>query len=98
MFLKLYFIAYLFFFSLTIIFVFSCSKSPTESKENHPQIEVTEDITEDTIWESGNDYIVKGEIVVEENALLTIKKDVNVILTSNSTGKPCVSQPAFRST
>lgn len=65
---------------LLLPFSFSgCSKSsPTEPETKRPQIEVTGDITENTVWESGKDYIVHGTVVVGENATLTIEKDVHV--------------------
>lgn len=44
---------------------FFCSKSsaPTEPEEQRPRIEVQGPITGDTVWESGNDYIVRGTVV-----------------------------------
>ncbi len=54
---------FLFFIPFSILlfpFSFSgCTKTPTEPEAKRPQIEVTGDITEDTVWESGKDYIVK---------------------------------------
>jgi len=69
------------YFCLFPIFLlcFSCSKpSSTQPEPTRPQIEVTEDITKDTIWESGNDYIIRKTIVVEENIKLKINPDVRV--------------------
>ena len=48
----------LYFFILSLI-IHSCSKTPTEPEAKRPQIKVTEDISEDMVWESGKDYIVK---------------------------------------
>ena len=43
-------------FPLSLLFL-TCSKSsPTEPEKKRPQVEVTGDITEDTVWESGKDY------------------------------------------
>jgi hypothetical protein len=47
---------------------------------------VTGDITEDTIWESGKDYLIKGEVIVEEGVVLRINNNVNIgIATKKST-------------
>jgi len=48
---------FLLFFFVVFVFSVGCSKPPTQPEPQRPQIEVTEDITEDTIWESGRDYI-----------------------------------------
>jgi len=40
-----------------LLTLLSCSKpNTTQPEPQRPQIEVTEDITEDTVWESGKDY------------------------------------------
>ncbi len=48
-----------YFSSLIILGTFlTCSKpSPIEPEEKRPQIEVTGDITEEPVWESGMDYV-----------------------------------------
>ena len=58
-----YFIKFHYIF-FSVLFVFSvgqffvgCSKSSTQPEPQRPQIEVTEDITEDTVWESGKDLV-----------------------------------------
>ena len=73
-----------FMFLVGVCFFVGCSKSPTSPKNNRPQIEVQSPITQNTIWESGNDYIVRGQVTVEENALLTIRFDVHEILIEDS--------------
>lgn len=62
-----------------------CSKSPTKSER--PQIIVTEDITEDTVWASGNDYLINGKVVVSEGALLTIIGNVAVLFCADKNGE-----------
>ena len=57
----------------------SCGKSPTKSEER-PQVIVTEDITEDTVWESGKDYVIEDTLNVLPEALLIIEGDVVVTL------------------
>ncbi|MBN2105289.1 right-handed parallel beta-helix repeat-containing protein [bacterium] len=58
---------------LLVILLFVGCSSPTSSNSKRPQIIVDADITEDTVWESGKDYIVKGLIFVHENALLKVQ-------------------------
>ena len=60
-----------------------CTKTPTSSTQPRLQIEVQSPITQNTTWFSGNDYIVRGQVTVEENALLTIQPDMNVVLTAD---------------
>lgn len=64
---------------LTLGTFLSCSKPTTAEPENQrQQIEVTDNIIEDTVWKSGKDYIIRGTVVVEENITLAIEKDVHV--------------------
>jgi parallel beta-helix repeat protein len=70
-----------------VAFLFDCSKPTSpDNKNSRPQIEVKSPITADAIWESGKDYLVHGEVVVEQNVMLTIEKDVNVYLGLDSLG------------
>lgn len=76
-------------FPLSFIFFVSivgCSKTPTSPTENRPQVEIKGPITEDTIWESRKDYIVEGVVTVEQDATLTIKKDVHVYFNLDELG------------
>lgn len=86
---KLFFKPVLLYFPLfpfSIFLLSSCNKSPTESEDKRPQINVQSPITQNTTWESGNDYIIRGTVTVEENAMLTINRDVNVYFTFDSLG------------
>jgi len=73
-------------FLVGVFFFVGCTKTPTASTQPRPQIEVQSPITQNTTWTTGNDYIVRGQVTVEENALLTIQPDVNVFLTADSLG------------
>ena len=70
-------------FSVSRLFI-GCTKIPTASTQPRPQVKVQSPIAQNTTWTSGNDYIVRGQVTVEENALLTIQPDVNVFLTADS--------------
>ena len=77
------------YFGLIVIFsiyVF-CSKSPVDIEElERHQIKVFGIIDTDTVWESGKDYLVCGQLTVEENVLLNIQPDVRIILSEDSAG------------
>jgi hypothetical protein len=51
--------------------VFYCS-DPSSSGNDRPQVIVDEDITVDTVWESGKDYVVRGRVEISEGAVLEI--------------------------
>jgi hypothetical protein len=63
-----------------------CS-NPASSDNKRPQVIVDQAIMEDTVWESGKDYVVKGEVAISENAVLRINRDVTVILDIDSNGE-----------
>ena len=65
------------FFLVPVLGVF-CFKSPTFPQPLRPRVEVKSPVTQDATWSSGNDYIVHGQVTVEENALITIEKDVHI--------------------
>lgn len=55
--LKVFFRVFRVLSGLFFVSLVGCSKpSSTQPEPQRPQIEVTEDITEDTVWESGMDY------------------------------------------
>jgi hypothetical protein len=68
--------------------ILACSKNPTSTEEDNdrPQIEVQSPITENTTWESGNDYLIRGVVRVEQSALLTIQPDVHVYFDEDDEG------------
>ena len=73
--------------SLKILFILlgclltmQCS-SPTSTNEERPQVIVDQDITEDTVWESGKDYIIKKSVTVSKNKLLHIEAGTNINFT-----------------
>ncbi len=55
-------------YSLCIIVILSfinCTKTPTTSNQTE-QITVTGSITQNTVWQSGKDYIIEGVVTVEQ--------------------------------
>ena len=80
------YLLYFFLFPFSFFLLLTCHKTPTKSEDKRPQIDVQSPITQNTTWESGNDYIIRGTVTVEENAMLTINRDVNVYFTLDSLG------------
>ena len=62
----------------------SCAQ-PTDSTDGETvereRVEVSGSISEDTVWESGKEYVVTGDVTVEVGATLTIQPDVVVKFT-----------------
>lgn len=56
--------------SMILMIVFSISAE---------DIIVTQDITDDTTWRTGNRYFVTNDITVSENAILNIESDVEIL-------------------
>ena len=71
---------YLFAFILSFLLV-SCAQ-PTDSTDDRAvereRIEVSGSIVEDAVWESGKEYYVTGDVIVEAGATLTLQPDVVV--------------------
>ena len=59
----------------------SCAQ-PTDSTDEgtveRERVEVSGSISEDAVWESGKEYVVTGDVMVEAGATLTIQPDVVV--------------------
>ena len=72
--------------ALAVVFLYAACTTPVDFEDERVRIEVTGSISENTTWTTGNDYLVKGTVTVEENALLTIQPDVRVIFESDSIG------------
>ena len=71
---------YLSTFILSFLLV-SCAQptdSPDDGVVERERIEVSGSISEDAVWESGKDYVVTGDVTVEEGATLTIEPNVVV--------------------
>ena len=61
----------------------SCSSSTGPNSDNgsrRERIVVSGVIGEDTVWESGKEYVVTGDVIVEQGVTLTIQPDVVVKL------------------
>ena len=71
---------YLLSFILSLLLL-SCAQ-PTDSTDDgvveRGRVEVSGPISEDTVWESGKEYYVTGDVMVEAGATLTIQPDVVV--------------------
>ena len=69
------------------LLLFSCTQ-PTDSTDKgtveRERIEVFGLITQDTVWEQGKDYLVVGDVVVEQNSVLTIEPDMRIFLKANT--------------
>ena len=70
----------LLFFLLSFLLV-SCAQ-PTDSTDEgtieRERVEVSGPIAEDTVWESGKEYLVTGDVTVEVGVTLTIRPEVVV--------------------
>lgn len=66
-------------FVLPILMIIAHCSDPASTTQKRPQVIVDQDITEDTVWESGCDVLLKGRVVVEAGICLTIKPSVNII-------------------
>ena len=64
---------------LLVCLFLSCAQ-PTDSTDEgtveRERVEVSGSITEDAVWESGKEYLVTGDVIVEVGATLTIQPDV----------------------
>ena len=59
----------------------SCAQptdSTYEGTVERERIEVSGLIIQNTVWESGKDYVVTGDVTVKQGATLTIQPDVVV--------------------
>ena len=65
------------------LLLFSCT-SPTDSTDKgtveRERIEVSSLITQDTVWETGKEYCLTGDITVNAGVTLIIQPDVQVVL------------------
>ena len=65
---------------LLLIFAVSlpnCSKSMDSTvPSSRLRVSVSGQIAEDVVWESGKEYVVTGDVIVEADATLTIQPDV----------------------
>ena len=69
------------FYLLSFILSFSCSSSTDPNSENsspRERVTVSGSLTEDTVWESGKEYYVTGDVTVKAGAMLTIQPEVVV--------------------
>ena len=70
---------------LVCLFLLSCSRStdapPSDEGTVRERIEVSGQISEDAVWESGKEYVVTGDVTVEAAATLTIQPNVVVKFT-----------------
>ncbi|HID09739.1 MAG TPA: right-handed parallel beta-helix repeat-containing protein, partial [Candidatus Latescibacteria bacterium] len=68
------------------LLLFSCSPSmgPTSSTDARDRVLVSGSIREDTVWERGKDYVVVGDVTVEQGATLTIQPDVRVLFKADT--------------
>ena len=66
---------------LVCLFLLSCAQ-PTDSTDDRAvereRVVVSGSIAEDTVWESGKEYVVSGDVTVEAGATLTIQPDMVV--------------------
>jgi len=60
------------------LLLFSCSPSPTSSTASRDRLLVSGSIREDTVWGKGRDYLVVGDVTVEQGVTLTIQPDMRV--------------------
>ena len=71
----MYFVYFVVAFVLPFLFL-SCAQ-PTDSPDGgtveRERVLVSGPISEDAVWESGKEYYVTGDIVVEQGATLTIQ-------------------------
>ncbi len=67
---------------LVCLLLLSCSPSTDAPSSDEgtvrERVEVSGSISEDTVWESGKEYAVTGDVTVEVGATLTIQPDVVV--------------------
>ena len=69
---------------LVCLFLLSCAQStdPTDKRSvDRERVVVFGLITQDTVWESGKQYYVTGDVTVEAGVTLTIQPDVVVKFT-----------------
>ena len=70
----MYFVYFVVAFVLPLLFL-SCAQ-PTDSTDDgaveRERVEVSGSISEDAVWESGKEYYVTGDVIVEAGAMLTI--------------------------
>ena len=70
-------------FLLSFSLLVSCAQptdSTNEGTVERERVEVSGSISEDAVWESGKDYVVVGDVVVEENSVLTIEPDMRIFV------------------
>ena len=82
----MYFVYFVVAFVLPLLFL-SCAQptdSPDDGAVERERIEVSGPISEDTVWEQGKDYVVVGDVVVEENSVLTIEPDVCIFANADT--------------
>jgi len=72
-------------YTLFIILILNCTKSPTNS-DNTNQVTVNTAITQNTTWTSGIDYIVEGTVTVQKGASLNITGEVTVLFKADQQG------------
>ena len=74
--------------SIVSLFLLSCSRSTDFTLSDEPpareRVTVSDSITQDTVWEQGKDYLVVGDVVVEQNSVLTIEPDVHILFKANT--------------
>jgi len=62
--------------ALFFCMIMSCSRSPV--KPERDEVTIIEDITEDTVWESGKDFLVVGRVAIDVGVRLYIEGDVTI--------------------
>jgi len=75
----------IFSFILFPLSLFNCNKTPTTSKQSK-QVTVTGSITENTVWETGKEYVVEGVVTVEQGVSLNINGKVTVLFKADEQG------------
>ena len=72
-------------YPFSFILVCACSPStdalPSDEETVRERVDMSGPISEDAVWESGKEYVVTGDVIVEAGVTLTIQPDVVVKFT-----------------
>ena len=70
------------------LLLLSCSRSTDSALSDNlafrERVAVSGSLTEDTVWDQGKDYLVVGDVIVQQNSLLTIEPDVHIFFRANT--------------
>ena len=76
-----------------LVLLLSCSPSPDSPPSDEgtvrERVELSGPISEDTVWESGKEYVVTGDVTVHAGVTLTIQPDVVVKFTQSWARRAC---------